>query len=339
VDAQLSYIYEDDTHKQRMAGDEVIADYGNTTKGKILKRIEFKSIIAYVKREQISFVYVRYDHNANPFTIYLMRCLKKIGVRIACEIPTYPYDQEYKGLPAPYQRTLFIDKLFRKRFAKYVDKFVTFSDYTEIWGRPTIHISNGIDFEQIKIKSRINDTCKEFHLLGVATMHPWHGFDRAIRGLIEYNRQSPTLTVYLHLVGYGVPELVDSYKQLVEDGDLGNKVIFHSALYGDELDRMFDIADFGVGSLARHRSGITIIKTLKNREYAARGIPFVYSEIDEDFEKMPYIFKAPADDTPLDIQALIDFYRSIDVSPANIRASIEKTLSWKVQMQRVLNEI
>ncbi len=33
------------------------------------------------------------------------------------------------------------------------------------------------------------------------------------------------------------------------------------------------------------------IKTLKNREYAARGIPFIYSEIDDDFENMPYIIK------------------------------------------------
>ncbi len=34
----------------------------------------------------------------------------------------------------------------------------------------------------------------------------------------------------------------------------------------------------GIASLGRHRNGITRIKTLKNREYAARGIPFVYSE-------------------------------------------------------------
>ena len=55
----------------------------------------------------------------------------------------------------------------------------------------------------------------------------------------------------------------------------------------------------GIGSLARHRSGIDKIKTLKNREYAARGIPFVYSETDDDFEHQPYILKAAPDDSPL----------------------------------------
>ncbi|MEG2480028.1 MAG: hypothetical protein RSA50_07120, partial [Mucinivorans sp.] len=43
-------------------------------------------------------------------------------------------------------------------------------------------------------------------------------------------------------------------------------------------DDLFEQADIAIGSLARHRSGITTIKTLKNREYAARGIPFIYSE-------------------------------------------------------------
>lgn len=62
------------------------------------------------------------------------------------EIPTYPYDQEYKGLPFVYQRILFIDKCFRQHLARYVDKIVTFSDYDIIWNRPTIRISNGINF-------------------------------------------------------------------------------------------------------------------------------------------------------------------------------------------------
>ena len=36
------------------------------------------------------------------------------------------------------------------------------------------------------------------------------------------------------------------------------------------------------------RQGIYNIKTLKNREYAARGFGFVYSETDDDFDRMPY---------------------------------------------------
>jgi len=101
---------------------------------------------------------------------------------------------------------------------------------------------------------------------------------------------------------------------------------------------MFDECDFGIGSLARHRSRIDKIKTLKNREYAARGIPFVYSETDDDFENMPYILKVPADETPLDIEAIIRFSNSVHLSPTWIRESIKETLSWQKQMRCVIEE-
>ena len=50
--------------------------------------------------------------------------------------------------------------------------------------------------------------------------------------------------------------------------------------HDQQLDAMFEQADFAIGSLGRHRSGITHIKTLKTSEYAARGLAFTYSEID-----------------------------------------------------------
>ena len=340
LDVRTCYLTDDNNHKRRMVDDMVLRDYGNGIKGKIYKRIEFDSIVDYVKREQIGLIYVRYVHNASPFTIRLMRQLHATGARIAMEIPTYPYDQEYKGLPMGYQRILFFDRCFRKRLARYVDKIVTFSDHETIWNRPTIRISNGIDFSQIPMKTTVNDTTRQLHLLAVATMHPWHGFDRAIEGMVAYYRQpSQGPEVYLHIVGYGVPELVDSYKKIVADNGLEEHVLFHSALFGEALDRLFEQADFGIGSLARHRSGIDKIKTLKNREYAARGIPFVYSETDDDFEQMPYILKVPADDTPLDITKVIDFRRQVTMTPAQIRQTIEQSLSWERQMQRVIEEI
>ena len=46
---------------------------------------------------------------------------------------------------------------------------------------------------------------------------------------------------------------------------------------------------------------------MKNREYAARGIPFIYSETDSDFDNKPYVLKGPADESPTNIQDIIDF--------------------------------
>ena len=131
---------------------------------------------------------------------------------------------------------------------------------------------------------------------------------------------------------------MDSYKKDVAKHQLEKYIIFHSALYGKELDAVFEQSDMGIGSLSRHRSGIDKIKTLKNREYAARGIPFVYSETDDDFEHQPYILKAAPDDSPLDIEKVIRFYQSLKTTPLQIRMSIEQSLSWKAQMQIVINE-
>ena len=101
---------------------------------------------------------------------------------------------------------------------------------------------------------------------------------------------------------------------------------------------VFDQCQFAVGSLGRHRSGISDIKTLKNREYATRGLPFIYSETDSDFDNQPYVIKAPADETPIDIQRIVDFMKGFSMRPETIRKTVEP-LAWKVQMQRVIDDV
>lgn len=177
------------------------------------------------------------------------------------------------------------------------------------------------------------------NLIGVAEIHFWHGFDRVIKGMYEYYKKPHAEKVYFDVVGDGALSEMNMLKLLVKNSGLEKYVKFHGNQSGKELDELFEQADFGIASLGRHRSGITKIKTLKNREYAARGIPFIYSEIDEDFENMPYVMKASADDSPLDIQKIIDFDKTLKLTPSEIRESIVKTLSWKVQMQKVIDEI
>lgn len=339
IDTRLTYLKIDDNNiHYRMADETVIENYGKGFQAKIRKRICYRSLYNYVRNENIEFIYLRYDHNANPLLILFLKSLQKLRVKVFMEIPTYPYDKEYKGLSLDYQRILFFDKCFRERMAKYVDYIVTFSDHKEIWNRPTIQISNGIDFSQIKIKQNNNINPNLINFIGVATIHPWHGYDRLIKGLIEYYKQNAIADkVYFHIVGEGVPEIMNYYKELAQQNNLEDYIIFHGPKFGTDLDNLFELADLGIGSLARHRSGIDKIKTLKNREYAARGIPFIYSEFDEDFENMPYIYKVPADDSAININELIRFYKTNHFEPNAIRASIENSLSWKKQMQHIVN--
>lgn len=326
-----------DGKRRWMADNEIIDELGVGIIAKIKKRIDYTPIINYVRKEKIDFVYIRTFHNANPFTINMVKRIKQLGAKVVIEIPSYPYDKEYVTSRMKFQ--LFIHRHYRYRLARKIDAIVTFTNDKYIFGQRTICISNGIDFDSIPLRKIYHDTTPELHLIGVAEIHFWHGFDRLIRGLADYYCSNPTYKVYFHLVGsfFGEQEKEDILS-LIKDNHLEQYIILYGACYGEKLEEIFSRADFAIGSLGRHRSGITAIKTLKNREYAARGFSFIYSETDEDFDNQPYILKVPPDESPIDIPDLIAFQRSVTYSPAEIRQSI-KHLSWKEQMSKVISEI
>lgn len=330
--------YMDETEsKRRIVDNQVIVDYGNGLIGKIYKRTEFNSIVSYAIKTKIEFVYIRSNHNANPFTIHMVKRMKKAGIRVVMEIPTYPYDQEYFN--KSMRRQLIQDKLFRKELAKQLDAIVTFAEEDFIFGQKTIKISNGIDFNSVGLKKTSNHPQNELHLIGVAEIHRWHGFDRVLQGLAKYYSSTQDIKVFFHIVGYFFsPVEKEEITHIIEKNHLEPYVILHGKQHGKELDEIFDKCDFGIGSLGRHRVGIDDIKTLKNREYAARGIPFTYSETDTDFDAQPYVLKMPADESIINIEEMINFYQQLTISPQQIRDSIRQ-LSWKNQMKRVLDAV
>ena len=199
---------------------------------------------------------------------------------------------------------IMIDRQYRHRLAALTAGIVTFTNEKNIFGQRTIRISNGVDFDHIPLRTKTCETThsKEIHLIVVAEVHYWHGIDRLIAGIGEYiNAKEQTLKPYFHIIGGVAPSEMNGsihapgFKELIDKYNIAEYIHFHGLKYGEELNDLFNKCDFAIGSLGRHRSGIDKIKTLKNREYAARGIPFAYSETDEDFENMPYVFKVPAD--------------------------------------------
>lgn len=339
-----TYYINNEGHRVRSIDDKIIADYGIGNWAALQKRCSYNCIYRYAISHQEDLVYVRSFHNANPFTIHLFKKLKKSGVKIVMEIPTYPYDMEYKGFPFFTRLELQIDKIFRRLLAKKVNAIVTYSDYNDIFGQRTIKISNGVDFNSIPLKNNTIQDTHVIHLIGVAEVHYWHGYDRLIDGLGKYYQAPHSVEVYFHIVGgVGPSEMYNSmhapgFHELIIKYNIKKYIIFHGQKFGKELDDLFNISLFGIGSLARHRCKIDKIKTLKNREYAARGIPFIYSETDEDFDTMPYILKASADESAIDIKEIIRFCRNSALSPEDIRNSI-RHLSWKRQMDIVIKNI
>ena len=344
-DVRLCYYdFDDEGHRCRYVDGKIIKDYGTGNVAAIRQRLDYNCIYDYCTHEGIEFIYARCFQNANPWLIRFFKKLRKAGIHSVTEIPTYPYDNEFKNFSRKARFGLKIDQLFRRRLYKNMDALVTFSDATEIFGQRTIRISNGVDFESIPLHqpSAISHQPSELHLIGVAEVHIWHGFDRLVAGLGEYYKNGGQRKVIFHIVGgvhpnerYRANEYHLGLQNIIDKYGIADKVIFHGTMFGDELTNVFNQCQFAIGSLARHRSGITVIKTLKNREYATRGIPFIYSEQDSDFDNQPYVLKAPADESPIDIQKIIDFMDHFTMKPEEIRKTVEH-LTWKIQMQNVI---
>ena len=331
-------------HRCRFVNDEIIKDYGKGALAGILQRVSYDCIYDYCKHHHIQFVYARSFQNANPWLIRLFKRLNTLGIKSVTEIPTYPYDQEFVGFPFMTRMGLKVDQLFRDQLSRQMSAIVTFSNANTIFGQRTIRISNGVDMDSIPLHHYQPSADGSIHLIGVAEVHYWHGFDRLIAGLGEYYRaETNPRQIYFHIVG-GVAdsEMYDSmhapgFSELMDKYGVRDRIIFHGQLFGDELNYVFDQCCFAVGSLARHRSGITVIKTLKNREYATRGIPFIYSEEDEDFDHQSYVMKASPNDSPVNITQIIGFIDSHHFEPLDIRKTVEH-LTWKIQMERVIDE-
>ncbi|MEN5194442.1 hypothetical protein [Sphingobacterium faecium] len=328
------YTVDTNGHRVWKVDDDVLVDLGKGVLAKIRKRVDYGALVDYLSDHKFSLVYIRSDHNANPFTIHLVKQIRRSGAAVVMEVPTYPYDQEYDTPKMKVE--LFVDRLYRRQLAHQLDAVVTFSNFDFIFGQQTLKISNGIDFDAIPLRHPREKDKDTVHLLAVAEIHYWHGFDRLIQGLALYRQQQPMLQVVFHLVGQlsGERERQEVLGPIQQYG-LQDQVILHGALWGPALDAVFDQADFAIGSLGRHRTGIDVIRTLKNREYAARGIPFIYSESDPDFDHRPYIIKAKPDESPIAIQQILDFLNINTLAPSAIRESIQD-LSWKAQMNKVL---
>lgn len=336
------YDFDSRGHRCRYVNDKVIADYGTGVLAALRSRTQLDCIYDYCFENGIDVVYARSFMNASPVLVRLFGKLKRAGVKSVTEIPTYPYDSEFKGYPMKYKIPLYIDMMFRRQLARKMAAIVTFSSEKTIFGQRTICISNGIDLDSIPLHNPVRKN--DIHLMAVAEIHYWHGFDRLVAGLGEYYKNNPIgRKVYFHIVGWEDDRGTTSngyltVKEMARKYGIEQYVINHGKLFGKQLDEVFNQCVFAIGSLGRHRSGITYIKTLKNREYAARGISFIYSEMDSDFENMPYTIKAPADESPINVNEIINYIDNHKINPAGIRKTVEH-LSWKYQMKKVITEL
>ena len=78
---------------------------------------------------------------------------------------------------------------------------------------------------------------------------------------------------------------------------------------------------------------LPVIRDNKLESYVILHGPQHDQQLDAMFEQ-----KAPPDESPINIQQLISFQKSLTMTPQNIRESI-RPLSWTAQMKKVIDEL
>lgn len=294
--------------------------------------------------QDLDFIYLRRPSFIDrQFITYLYR-LKKTNphLRIIMELPTYPYDQEYKGL---IERIILkIDQKNRKELYKVIDRLSVVGNRESkyIWNIPTLSISNGVDFDEMLPRKPIKNK-EGIHLICVAFFSFWHGYERLLYALKKYVQEGGNEKIYIHMVGEG-PELTE-YKKIVEESKLSDYVIFHGKKIGGDLNQIYDLADIGVCSLGGGRKGLSgkgSSSELKSKEYLAKGIPIISSGnldilTDENF-KYQLVFN---DSEEIDMNKIIKFNRNNQEIPTEkmikeIRSFAKEKCSVEKGMESVL---
>lgn len=297
-----------------------------------------KAAVKAIESQKFDYVYWR----SAPLwksSVTVAKTAKKYGSTFVYEIPTFPQTEaQMSGL-----RSLFVrySKKFDQSFHNLIDAYVLIGEDAggKFRGKPAINIENGIDVSNVPVrKPRCED---KLHILALASMSYWHGYDRLIRSLAQYKGNEK---IVIHMVGGNDGGCLDEWKELTTQLGLDDSVVFHGQMTGNALEEMFDMCDIGVNSLAMYRKGFAVTMELKAREYIARGLPFVCAVEDPALSDSEETFwlRISNDDSIPDMEQIVKFALDMkkDISHVSkLRKLAENRMTWEMQYKKVFDVV
>lgn len=221
------------------------------------------------------------------------------------------------------------------------DRIITLTKDKYLFGRPAVFMANGLELSGIEVLPvpPYKDTIT---LLGVASdCAHYHGYDKIIKGLKIYQETGKKPVVRFRIISSLIGHNITALRKLVEECHVQDLVEFVPPMSRKELAIAYRDAHIGIGTLALHRVGLMDNYSLKHREYAAFGLPFIMSMGDDVFENSPFVLTIDRDEEPVDIDAVVAFYSRLRNSSGSytqqFRDSVQQTITWDAQLKGVFS--
>lgn len=298
-----------------------------------LSRAEcFKWYCTWMKKYRCRRVYMRCLIPATYQYLSFLREMKKMGICVVLEYPTYPYENEVKN-----EEILREDREYRDRIRDYVSLAATYARGETVHGIHTAALQNGVDLEENPVRY-MRKKGTNIRLLAVAGFYFHHGFERVLEGLYKYYQNPGIYNFYFYMVGEGSEKR--KYMQLVKEYGLEQHVEFCGLKAGDELNWYYDNADIGISVLGAYKAGAVSATPIKTREYCSRGLPFVYGYEDDGFTgKESYVRKVSNSPEPVEMKEIIELYEATAENREilnQMRSYSKENFTWDILLKDVV---
>lgn len=276
-------------------------------------------------------IYYRYGSYVVLVNLYLIVCGRK---ELYLEINTSPVEMAVNGNYFQFLLSLFFDRLLFSRAVKII---VVTPELKEIVERKVSGVSveimrNGYFKEETHISPSpdivsfvrdVREVKDSLLSVMVSSVQPWHGLDKIVQIVASLDH------VYLAIVGEGRERV--ALEKLVQDQSLDRRVFFFGFREVNDLQYLYENADFAFASFAPERANLTELSPLKVGEYLTYGLPTVIAFNNVELEDQVFVHRYRDNDG---LKVFLSRLEGIDRS--RIIAFAEQNYSWDLIFGQLL---
>lgn len=279
----------------------------------------YQQLCSIISDYKIDFCYLRNPTKGLTFIsfIFFLKKIRNRNIRLLVEIPTYPFIQEFNRKKKIIY--LLFWPLIKKELKMLKSDLLICSENLINFSNSYSRITNYfIDYPLSSPSFEKSDDFNNLNFVLSANLARWHNAEKMF-DLIK--RYTGSVSIKFYIISPETKEVKRLKLILSCSKKLNKKIEFISSEDSFKINDIYNNINIGVDSLGRKKSNYS----LKSREYASRGIPFIKSHSDSYFDSSTYVFTLNDEST---IDEIIKWYKNLpDLSGLKIREEVIKKCS------------